>query len=91
MNTVTIPDPAEMRAKLKEAFPSFDPTVQFGSWSKGVAAWSICLWRGSDRIESKNPNITEAIAELTEKVVEFEPQEKLKRQAAALGMKLVPA
>lgn len=91
MNTITIPDPSDVLQHMRAKFPGLAPTAQFGSYSGESPTWTLSLWRGADNISARGNDIDELMISLAGKLDELGPAAKLAKQAAEIGMKLVPA
>lgn len=89
MKTITIEDPADVLEAMQAEYPTIKPSDITATF--GRDGWTLCLWHESETIRGSGASAQYALAQLRSKYEENSPEEKLRAEAAKLGMKLVPA
>jgi hypothetical protein len=88
MKTVTIPDPAEVAAMLDREFPSY----MGHSPVYGKTGWSCTHWPsdGGRDVWAMGKTPEKLLAELCKEIGQNSPLERLRREADALNLQLIP-
>lgn len=87
MKTITIQDPSEVKELVYAEFKDRYALVNFTA----NLTWRISVWTAKEHFTGEAGTVVGALFDLREKIAANDPAAKLRKQAEALGMKLVPA
>jgi hypothetical protein len=82
--TITIPDPAAVGAWIDQDQPEASPARP----TYGMSGWATVFWTGTTHIVPTGETPEEMLANLREKLTEYSPLAKLRKDAEAAGYAL---
>lgn len=92
MKTITIEDPAEVKAQLQAEFPQATfVSASYSHFADG-SMWLMSVYVREPKLDIQvtGKSAEEALDDIRKKVAAHDPAERLREEAAKLGLKLTP-